>query len=348
MSLIKINLTEVVASESAKAPSYKIAKVGGATTLVVNSAKKGELQAVVGHLKKAKASAIAGITASIKANTAATKAKQLPRGDKRTKLMATRKAEKAKSSADLKSAKAELREANKTAKAHGLGGLNLPLSAADIKTGVGAEKALKAIRSTKLTEFGVTGKRGTFKPKFLKEAAFDAVGTKAKKTPVVKPKVRMTDTERKNAKAPIIRNKNIVAGAHSPAKAKEAKAKRTEMLTGKKASSVRVAGKDPSPKLQSLIKTMTTKDGVSRGKINATGNSFEYKHGTASFRMSKEPDGRWKLYANFGGNGGGSQPAIPEATARKQMRGAVKALSKLEKPNRMDAQVAWQKGIMGR
>ncbi|QZE60107.1 hypothetical protein pEaSNUABM35_00190 [Erwinia phage pEa_SNUABM_35] len=219
MSLIKINLAEAVASESAaKKPAYKIAKVGGASTLVVNSAKKGELQAVVGHLKKAKTAAVSGITASIKANTAATKANQLPRGDKRTKLMATRKAEKAKAAADLKTAKAELREANKVAKAHGLGGLNLPLSAADIKTGVGAEKALKAIRSAKLTEFGVTGKRGAFKPKFLKEAAFDAVGTKA-----AKPKVRVTDTDRKNAKAPFKRNKGIVAGAKTPARAKAAK-----------------------------------------------------------------------------------------------------------------------------
>lgn len=344
MSLIKINLAEAVASESAaKKPAYKIAKVGGATTLVVNSAKKGELQAVVGHLKKAKAAAVSGITASIKSNTAATKAKQLPRGDKRTKLMDTRKAEKAKASADLKSAKAELREANKTAKAHGLGGLNLPLSAADIKTGVGAEKALKAIRSAKLTEFGVTGKRGAFKPKFLKEAAFDAVGTKT-----AKPKVRVTDTDRKNAKAPFKRNKGIVAGAYSPAKAKEAKAKRTEMLTGKKAGAVKVSGKDPSPKLQSLIKTMTTKDGVSRGKIIASGDSFEYKHGTASFRMSKQSDGKWKLYANFGGNGGGSQYPIPEAAARKQMRGAVKALGGYDKPNRMDSQKAWQKGLSGR
>ena len=224
MATIRINIADALLSESAKAPSYKIAKVGGATTLVVNSAKKGELQSVLGHLKKAKAAAIAGISASIKSNTAATKANQLPKGDRRTKLMETRKAEKTKASAQIKTAKAELREANKTAKAHGLGGLNLPLSAADIKTGVGADKALKAIRSTKLTEFGVTGKRGTFKPKFLKEAAFDAVGTKAKKAPAKK----------EAAKAPFKRNKGIVAGAKSPTTARAAKIKRAAALTGKK------------------------------------------------------------------------------------------------------------------
>lgn len=177
MALIRINIADSLVSESAaKKPAYKMAKSGKTPVLVINSAKKSELQAVVGHLKKAKAAAVAGINASIKSNTAATKARQLPRGDKRTKLMATRKTEKAKATAEIKTAKAELREANKVAKAHGLGGLNLPLSAADIKTGVGADKALKAIRATKLTEFGVTGKRGTFKPMFMKEAKFEEVG----------------------------------------------------------------------------------------------------------------------------------------------------------------------------
>ncbi|UAW96685.1 hypothetical protein pEaSNUABM22_00198 [Erwinia phage pEa_SNUABM_22] len=222
MALIRINIADSLVSESAaKKPAYRVHKFGGVTTLLVNSAKKAELQAVVGHLKKAKTAAVAGITASIKSNTAATKARQLPRGDKRTKLMATRKTEKAKATAEIKTAKAALREANKVAKAHGLGGLNLPLSAADIKTGVGADKALKAIRSTKLTEFGVTGKRGTFKPKFLKEAAFDAIGQKKSTAkPGMGPRAAVKKTQKA---APNKARKGVVAGAKSPARAKAAK-----------------------------------------------------------------------------------------------------------------------------
>ncbi|QZE59101.1 hypothetical protein MPK64_gp198 [Erwinia phage pEa_SNUABM_16] len=216
MALIRINIADSLVSESAaKKPAYRVYKFGGATTLLVNSAKKAELQTVVGHLKKAKTAAVAGITASIKSNTASTKARQLPRGDKRTKLMATRKTEKAKATAEIKTAKAALREANKVAKAHGLGGLNLPLSAADIKTGVGADKALKAIRATKLTEFGVTGKRGTFKPKFLKEAAFDAIGQKTSTAkPGMGPRASVKKTQKaKEAPAAKKPSKPAAAGA---------------------------------------------------------------------------------------------------------------------------------------
>ncbi|QZE58757.1 hypothetical protein pEaSNUABM28_00200 [Erwinia phage pEa_SNUABM_28] len=216
MALIRINIADSLVSESAaKKPAYRVHKFGGATTLLVNSAKKAELQTVVGHLKKAKTAAVAGITASIKSNTASTKARQLPRGDKRTKLMATRKTEKAKATAEIKTAKAALREANKVAKAHGLGGLNLPLSAADIKTGVGADKALKSIRATKLTEFGVTGKRGTFKPKFLKEAAFDAIGQKTSTAkPGMGPRASVKKTQKaKEAPAAKKPSKPAAAGA---------------------------------------------------------------------------------------------------------------------------------------
>lgn len=203
MALIRINIADSVVSESAaKKPSYKIAKVGGAQTLVVSSAKKAELQAVLGLMKKAKTAAVTGITASIKANTAGTKARQQPRGPKRTALMETRKTEKAKASADIKQAKALIREANTHAKKHGLGGLNLPLSAADIKTGVGSAAALKKIRNAKLTEFGVTGKRGAFKPKFVKEATFDALGSKT------------TTKAAKTAEAPAKKVKGVTTGGN--------------------------------------------------------------------------------------------------------------------------------------
>lgn len=193
MALIKLNIADTLLSESAaKKPSYKIAKVGGAQTLVVSSAKKAELQAVLGLLKKAKTAAVSGMVARIKAATAYTKSNQTPKGPRKTALRENYKTEKAKASADIKQAKALIREANSHAKKHGLGGLNLPLSATDIVlAGPGLAKALKAVRSTKLTEFGVTGKRGAFKPKFVKEAAFDALGSKT------------TTKAAKTAKAPV-------------------------------------------------------------------------------------------------------------------------------------------------
>lgn len=197
MSLICINISDVVRSKSAaKQPSYKMAKVGGATTLLIPSALKSDLQTIVNQMKKAKTHAVAGITASIKSNTAATKARQLPKGDKRTALMQTRKTEKAKATSEIRAAKAALTSANKLARFTGFGGLNLPLSASDIKTGVGATKALKAIRAAKLTEFGMTGKRGTFKPKFIKDSMFETIGQKKAAAP------KKAATPKKAAKKP--------------------------------------------------------------------------------------------------------------------------------------------------
>lgn len=178
MALIKLNIADALLSESAaKKPSYKMAKISGAMSLAIPSDKKAELQAIVGLLKKAKTAAVSGMSARVKAATAYTKANQTPKGPRKTALKETYKTEKAKSSADIKQAKSLIKEANSHAKKHGLGGLNLPLSAADIVlAGPGLAKALKAVRGIKLTEFGVTGKRGTFKPKFVKTAVFDDIG----------------------------------------------------------------------------------------------------------------------------------------------------------------------------
>lgn len=242
MALIKINIEQAVASTSAriKPQAYKVARIGGATTLIVASEYKAELQAVVGLLKKAKAAAVAGISASIKSNTAATKARQLPRGPKRTALMETRKSEKVKATAEIKQAKALIREANSHAKKHYLGGLNLPLSATDIKTGVGADKALKAIRAAKLTEFGITGKRGTFKPKFMKADKMaggnvSTPQTRKLKAGEKKKTITQAEIDRETAKL-FPKNKNAVTGAHSPAKKKALKEQRAKLLTGKVAS----------------------------------------------------------------------------------------------------------------
>jgi len=180
MSLINIDIASgtVVSESAARKVAYKIAKVNGVTTLVISSAHKPDLQDVVAMLKKAKAHIVTGITASIKSNTASTKARAMAKGDRKDALMQTRKAEKSKSTSEIRLAKAALSAANKIARSSGLGGLNLAISAADIKTGTGALKALKAVKAAKVNEFGVTGKRGTFKPKFLVESKFEELGQK--------------------------------------------------------------------------------------------------------------------------------------------------------------------------
>ena len=351
MALIKINIADTLLSESAKAPSYKIAKVGGVTTLVVNSAKKSELQAVLGHLKKAKASALAGMKCYTKAAASSAVAGKSPKGPNKLNAQRSAKEEKAKGRTLVKEAKAALREANKVAKAHGLGGLNLPLSADDIKTGVGVDKAMKAIRSTKLTEFGVTGKRGTFKPKFLKEAAFEAVGTKAKKASATKaPAAKATKEKKAPAKKAGAKTLDDALKGNPDKEVKKLGKTPLDSFTNSRVPGTKVsidahdhvpASKD----ITNIVKNLVGRGGVSKGKFVVKGNSIEYKLGTASYRMSKNPKtGQWDSYANFGGNGGGSMPGSPLASARKGLEASIKRLQKFDKVDRMAAQKSWMKG----
>jgi len=213
MSLIKIDVNSgsIVSESAAKSPSYKIARVGGATTLVIPSEKKADVARLVSILNVAKKAAIAGIASSIKSATAMTKSRQIKDTERKHALKATGAAERKSSAASIKIAKANLKVANSTAKKLGLGGLNLPLSSTDIKTGVGSSNALKAIRAIKVNEFGVTGKRGTFKPKFIKLDAFENLGKKA------------SSTKAASEKAPIKIRKGAVTGAHTPARARAVK-----------------------------------------------------------------------------------------------------------------------------
>ncbi|UAW53307.1 hypothetical protein pEaSNUABM30_00189 [Erwinia phage pEa_SNUABM_30] len=374
MALIKINVGQTVASESAaKKPSYKIAKVGGVQTLVVNSAKKAELQAVLGLLKKAKTAAVAGMKYYTNAAKASAVAGKSPKGPNKLNAQRAAKEDKAKGKTLIKEAKTLIKEANSHAKKHGLGGLNLPLSATDIVlVDPGLTKAIKAVRSTKLTEFGVTGKRGAFKPKFVKEAAFDALGSKT--------------TTKAAAKAPVKKMKGAITGAHTPAKAKALKEKRANDLgltskTKKKASTldealkgnpdkevkklgnvaldsfttkrvpgtkVSIEAHDHAPaskEIANIVKSLIEKGGVTKGKFRVKGNSIEYKLGTASYRMSKNPKtGKWDSRANFGGNGGGSVPGYSLQSARKGLEASIKRLQKFDKVDRMAAQNSWMKG----
>lgn len=166
-------------SESAaKKPSYKIAKVNGVATLVVNSEKKAELTTILGHLKKAKTAGISAARNIDAWNKTRAKAKTQT-GEAKAKTSAKAADYKAKGSAALKEAKLHLKESASYARKHGLSGLKMPLTTASIQ-GITekAPKVLAALRTAKLTEFGVTGKRGAFKPKFLATAKFEALGSK--------------------------------------------------------------------------------------------------------------------------------------------------------------------------
>ncbi|QYW04522.1 hypothetical protein pEaSNUABM14_00197 [Erwinia phage pEa_SNUABM_14] len=372
MSLIKINLADHVVSESAaKKPSYKIAKVNGVATLVINSEKKAELTTILGHLKKAKTAGVSAARNIDAWSKARAKVKTLT-GDAKSRASAKAADYKAKGSAALKEAKLHLKESASYARKHGLSGLKMGLTSTSLQ-GITekAPKVLAALRTAKLNEFGVTGKRGQFKPKFLASAKFDALGSKtvtkaAKKAPV--------------AKASTKKRKDLVGGgAYSPEKKRAIKADRAEKLLGKpKASSLddAMAG-DPSKdkpmlgktvldsystkkvpgtkvtiqahdhwpaskEVKNIVKNLIEKGGVSKGKFVVKANSIEYKLGTASYRMSKDSKtGKWNSYANFGGNGGGSNPGAPYASARKALETSIKKLQKFKKVDRMAAQNSW-------
>lgn len=180
MSLINIDIASgtVVSESAARKVAYKIAKVNGVTTLVINSSKKADLTSIVASLKRAKTEGLAALAASVKANTASTKARTATTKERKASLKQTAKDEKAKVKTHTAQFKQHLKAANTAARQHGLGGLNLGLSASDLATGVNSSKSVKAIRAAKLNEFGVTGKRGTFKPKFLVESKFEELGQK--------------------------------------------------------------------------------------------------------------------------------------------------------------------------
>ncbi|QZE58413.1 hypothetical protein pEaSNUABM40_00197 [Erwinia phage pEa_SNUABM_40] len=357
MALIKINIADNLLSESAAKKSvYKMAKVGGASTLVVATESKPELQAVVGLLKKAKTAAISGMSARIKAATAFTKAGQTPKGPRKTALRETYKTEKAKSSADIKQAKALIKEANAHAKKHHLGGLNLPLSASDlVLSGPGLAKALKAVRAIKLTEFGVTGKRGMFKPKFMREDKFSEIGAKGDK----KTGKAATTTKKRAADTKATKTPTKKAGAKSLDDMLKGNSDKERPMAGKvpldsyttsrvPGTKVSIDAHDHAPAskdISNIVKSLIEKGGVDKGKFRVKGNSIEYKLGTASYRMSKNPKtGKWDSFANFGGNGGGSVPGSSLQSARKGLEASIKRLQKFKKVDRMAAQNSWMKG----
>lgn len=323
MARIQINVDQIV-SESGRKQKYMIGKVSGVQVLGISNEVKPTVQEIVKTMKEAKSAALKGIQAHLKYAETVKAIEGMDKGPKRDKLIVKRKELKASATSSIKQVKFLLSASNRSLRSLGLGGLSLPMSVDMIKVeGKAAVKAMATIKAVVVTEFGVTGKRGKFKPKFIKPELLENAGEVKTATKARKP----ASAKKEEEPAP--------------------KTARPKTTGGKGAPRVQHDTQfPPTPKALSLIKTIIEKDGVTRGKIVAKGDAVDYIHGTGNFRIRKEGD-KYKLYANFGGNGGASGYAMPEATARKGLRKAIKNLSKFEKPNRIQAQQAWGQAQLG-
>lgn len=226
--LLKLNLDSgAVLSESAKAPSYKFARVSGKAELVLPSSKRAALTEIKTHLKQAKSDRTKALRVAAQHEKAVAAAEKASTPERKKALKAKAKTLKGQASALNKTAKAALSAANKSARSHGLGGLKLPVNT-DILAS--AKKLAKA----DLTAFGADGKRGQFKPKFAPDSKFDDLGTSTVTKAAKKAPVKIAKKEA----APITRMKGAT-GAHSPAKEKQA---REQGLMGSKRKTTRATG----------------------------------------------------------------------------------------------------------
>lgn len=340
MTVIKINLADAIVSESAaKKSSYHIVQSANGPIVVIDSKYKPVVTKAATSFKSAKklglsAAKLGQATAKLKLKLKTTKD-----ADKKAPIREKIKANNAVIKKDVAAAKKLATSAIAALAKAGLKVLTPTVRPAYI-TSTQPDYTISKIGKAKTDSFWVKGSGANrspslLKPRFATGEKFDKIGSS---TAAKKPSAGAKPSDKP---------KPVDAPKKKPSHA-EAVKRAKKVIADKRANALKVAGENPSPKLQSLIKTLTSKDGVARGKITASGDSFEYKHGTGKFRMSKQSDGKWKLFANFGGNGGGASYAMPEAAARKQLRGAVKALSQYEKPNRLEAQKAWHKGSAGK
>ena len=222
MALIKINIADSLLSESAaKKPGYKMAKVGGASALVISSEHKPAVSKCISNARKAQKLALSALKNRIEANTIA--AVRVPREEnptRKAKLRQRVKAMKTKASADVKTAKQLLREGTAAMKAAGLSALSSPLKASDISLTSEPGRSARTVKAAQTDSLVIKGKKGYSKPKFLAASKFEALGSKA--------------PTKAATKAPIKKMKGAITGAHTPAKARAVKKQRAEAITGKK------------------------------------------------------------------------------------------------------------------
>ncbi|AWY08465.1 hypothetical protein HOT49_gp198 [Erwinia phage vB_EamM_Alexandra] len=178
MALIKISLGDSVLSESAKAPGYKVAKVGGAQALVINSAHKAAVGKCITNARKAKKLATSALKDRISLISLTTKVKKEENPTRKAKLRDQIKSLKARSSANAKEAKSLLREGKAAMRAAGLSSLSSPLKATDISLADTPGRYLRTVTAAQVDSLVVTGRKGYIKPKFLAASKFEALGQK--------------------------------------------------------------------------------------------------------------------------------------------------------------------------
>lgn len=202
MALIKINIADSLLSESAaKKPGYKMAKVGGATALVISSEHKPAVSKCISNARKAQKLALSALKNRIEANTIA--AVRVPREEnpaRKTKLRQRVKAMKSKASADVKTAKQLLREGTAAMKAAGLSALSSPLKVSDISLTSEPGRSARTVKAAQTDSLVVKGQKGYIKPKFLAASKFEALGSKT------------TTKAAKTEKAPAKKTKGTTGG----------------------------------------------------------------------------------------------------------------------------------------
>ena len=203
MTVITISLqsNEETVSESAKAPSYTAAKVAGKTELVLPSSKRAAITEIKSHLKTAVASRKKALSFAAKHENALGAALGASTTERRKALKQKAAGFKKEVTASNKAAKAALTAANKSARTHGLSGLTLPLNATNLADS-------KKLAKVDITTFGMTGKRGAFKPKFTPDHKFSAlIGQSIHKMPgnaaaIKRTKARVAVEEKEEAANP--------------------------------------------------------------------------------------------------------------------------------------------------
>ncbi|AQT28666.1 hypothetical protein YOLOSWAG_187 [Erwinia phage vB_EamM_Yoloswag] len=242
MSLIRLTIPgQELVSESAKAPSYKFARVSGKAELVLPSSKRAALTEIKTHLKQAKSDRTKALRVAAQHEKTAAAAEKASTPERKKALKAKAKTLKGQASALNKTAKAALSAANKSARSHGLGGLKMPVNA-DILA------SAKKLAAVKTDVFGADGKRGTFKPKFAPDSKFEALGA-GKVTAAAQ-----------RAPAKTVAPKKGMAGAtggHSAAKEKQARA---QGLMGKKPRYQKVPRAGHAERVADMMKGFALED----------------------------------------------------------------------------------------
>ncbi|QZE60108.1 hypothetical protein pEaSNUABM35_00191 [Erwinia phage pEa_SNUABM_35] len=272
MTVIRINIADSLLSESAvKKSSYHIVQSSNGPMIVINSKYKPVVAKAATSLKQAK---VLGVAAAKLGQTTAKlklKLKSTRDSEKKAPISAKIKANNAKIKKDVTAAKKLATSAVASLAKAGLKVLSTPIRPSYI-TMTQPDYTISKIGKAKADTFwvkasGTNRSPSLLKPRFATGDKFDKIGASSaakKPTPGAKPSDKPKPVAAK-------RNKGIVAGAYSPAKAKEAKAKRAAALAGVDYSEMSPAARERA--ITRLDKQVTKYDNIIRD--GATGKRLE-------------------------------------------------------------------------